>query len=270
MAATDLLVIVTIVILNRIAGIYFPSSFLSITPVCSVRSILNFAAIDSSAWLTVAFTFDRFVAISCQKLKIKYCTKKVAARVIGILSVLAFMKNVFLYFQMEPKYIVDNVPWLCSLKTEIYMIPGWIAYDFISSSLTTFLPSVLILLLNALTVRYILMTNKARNRLRAQKNKENQSDPEMEKRRHSIILLFTISGSFILLYLPSLITSIYVRIVKVTYSLGPIYILRQTGYMLQLMSSCVNPFIYAGTQSKFRARLADLFAQPLKIFTFWK
>ncbi|XP_067870196.1 probable G-protein coupled receptor 139 [Heterodontus francisci] len=262
MAVTDFLVMITTVILNRIAGIYFPVSFLSITPICSLRSALNYATLGSSVWLTVAFTFDRFMAICCQKLKIKYCTKKTAMRVIGTVFMLSCLKAASLYFIYEPLHVVNNIPWFCTVKSIFYTSPAWAAYDWILRILTPWLPFILILLLNALTVRHILAASRSRRRLRAHSNGETQSDPEMEKRRKSIVLLFAISGSFILLYLLILITFLYVRIASITYFSGTNFnesnfILEESGYMLQLLSSCVNPFIYAGTQSKFREELKN-------------
>ncbi|XP_067870168.1 probable G-protein coupled receptor 139 [Heterodontus francisci] len=262
MAVTDLLVIITVVILNRIVGTYFPDSFLSITPVCSMRSVLNYVILDWSVWVTVTFTFDRFMAICCQKLKIKYCTKKTAARVIGTVSTLSCLKNSFLYFIYEPLYIINNIPWFCGIKLAYYTAPAWVAYDWIRHSITPCLPFILILLLNVLTVRHILVASRARRRLQAQSNGETESDPEMEKRRKSIVLLFCISGSFILLYLPLLIHFLYIRIAKFSYFSGSNFsesnfILQEVGFMLQLLSSCVNPFIYAGTQSKFREELKN-------------
>ncbi|XP_067870217.1 probable G-protein coupled receptor 139 [Heterodontus francisci] len=270
MAVTDLLLMITAVILNRIAGIYFPVSFLSITPVCILRSILNYGIIDCSVWLTVSFTFDRFMAICCQKLKIKYCTEKTAAWVIGIVSTLSCLKNCVLYFIYEPLYIINNVPWFCNMKSIFYTSPAWAAFDWIHHILTPCLPFILILLFNALTVRNILLSSRGRRRLRAHSSGCNQSDPEMEKRRKSIVLLFCISGSFILLYLLLLLTFLYVRIAKLSYFSGTNFnesnfILDESGFMLQLLSSCVNPFIYAGTQRKFREELKNGMKYPLSL-----
>ncbi|XP_067870106.1 probable G-protein coupled receptor 139 [Heterodontus francisci] len=268
MAVTDLLVMITSVILNRIAGIYFPLSFLFITPVCSISIVLNYAIIGCSVWLTVAFTCDRFMAICCQKLKIKYCTVKTVVRVIGIVSILSCLKYTFIYFTFEPLYLIDNIPWLCSIKLIFYTSPAWTAYDWIHRILTPCLPFVLILLFNALTVRHILVASRARRRLRVHSNGEKQNDPEMEKRRKSIVLLFAVSGSFILLYLLRLLTFLYVRIANLSYFSGSNFndsnfILEESGFVLQLLSSCINPFIYAGTQRQFREELKNGVKYPL-------
>ncbi|XP_067865111.1 probable G-protein coupled receptor 139 [Heterodontus francisci] len=108
MAIMDLLLIITEIILWRIRYHYFPGSFLNITPVCSVNIVLLRAATDCSVWFTVTFTFDRFVAICCQKLKSKYCTKKTAAVVLATTCILLCSKNIPFYFRYEPGEIIDN------------------------------------------------------------------------------------------------------------------------------------------------------------------
>ncbi|XP_067837584.1 probable G-protein coupled receptor 139 [Heptranchias perlo] len=270
MAVTDLLVIITAVILNRIVGIYFSFSFLSITPVCSLSFVLIYGVRDCSVWVTVVFTFDRFVAICCQKLKTKYCTEKMAAVVIGTICSLSCVRNIPWFFVYEPSFIINNIPWFCKAKFIFYTSPVWAAFDWTHRILTPCLPFILILLLNAVTVRHILAAIRARRRLRAHSNGENQSDPEMESRRRSIILLFAISGSFILLWLLFLLTFLYVRIANVSYFSGSnfgdsLFILEESGFMLQLLSSCINPFIYAGTQSKFREELKTGVKYPLRL-----
>ncbi|XP_067870064.1 probable G-protein coupled receptor 139 [Heterodontus francisci] len=266
MAVTDLLVIITAVILNRIPGIYFPGSFLSITPVCSVIIALTYAARVSSVWLTVSFTFDRFVAICCQKLKTKYCTKKMAAVIIGMVCTLGCLTNVPWYFIHEPIYIINNVPWYCKLNYIRYTSPVWTVFDWLDHLLTPCLPFLLILLLNALTVRHILVASGGRRRLRAQSNGEYQSDPEMQSRRKSIVLLFTISGSFILLWMTYVIQFLYERFTndyKIKGFSDPKFILIESANMLQLLSCCTNTFIYAATQRKFREHLKTSVQYPL-------
>ncbi|XP_078269223.1 putative G-protein coupled receptor 139, partial [Rhinoraja longicauda] len=265
MAATDLLVIITAVLLNRIPAIYFPGSFLSITPVCSLSIALIYASRDSSVWLTVAFTFDRFVAICCQKLKRKYCTERTAVVVIGTVCALGSLKSVPWYFIHEPMFVINEVPWYCRLKEIRYTSPLWGAFDWFDRILTPCAPFILIILLNVLTVRFILAASKARRRLRVQGNGVKQSDPEMENRRKSIVLLFAISGSFILLWMTYVVQFCYERITNNVTIAGfsdPKFILQESANMLQLLNSCTNTFIYAVTQSSFRKELKDALKCP--------
>ncbi|XP_038657066.1 probable G-protein coupled receptor 139 [Scyliorhinus canicula] len=241
MAMADLLLIIVEVILRQINSYYFPSSFLDITPVCSVMSVLSCAAVDCSVWFTVTFSFDRFVAICCPKLKATYCTQKIAGIVLATTFILFCLKNVPKYFVYEPQEIIDNVPWFCSVKASYSTEPGWLGFDWFDTVLTPLPPIVLILLFNILTVRHIIVISRLRKGLRGQSKGGNHSDPEMESRRKSMILLFTISSSFIILWLPYVL---YCFNITYNFDTDSFYVFQQVGYMLQNLSCCTNTFIY--------------------------
>uniref|UniRef100_UPI00398F3780 neuropeptide SIFamide receptor-like n=1 Tax=Pristiophorus japonicus TaxID=55135 RepID=UPI00398F3780 len=264
MAAADLLVVIAEVILRWINRYYFPWSFLDITPVCTVIYLLTRVSADCSVWFTVTFTFDRFVAICWQKLKTKYCTGRKAAVVLGTSCILLSAKNIPHYFTIVPGYIIDNVQWFCLSMPAYYTEPGWLGFDGFDTVLTPLLPFAVILLLNALTVRHILVASRVRKRLRDESKGENGSDPEMESRRRSVILLFTISGSFILLWLIIVIDFLYYIIAGKNpsdYS-DSLYTFAQVGFILRNLSCCTNTVIYGVTQSKFREQLKSAVKYP--------
>ncbi|XP_067894297.1 probable G-protein coupled receptor 139 [Heterodontus francisci] len=265
MAVADLLVVFTDVILFTVIPYHFPGTYLETTPALSLLLVLLSAATDISVWFTITFTFDRFVAICCHKMKTKYCTEKTAAVVIMTVSVFFCLKNIPWYFIYEPEYIIDNVPWGGIESLSYYTEAAWAAFHSLSIILTPFLPFVLILLLNALTVRHILVASRIRRKLLDHSKSENHTDPEMENRRKSIILLFTISGSFILLWMTNVAFFLHWRISNLGYYTDPhdpVYITEQSGYMLQLLSTCTNTCIYAVTQTKFREQLKNAVKYP--------
>ncbi|XP_067865231.1 probable G-protein coupled receptor 139 [Heterodontus francisci] len=208
MAAADLTVVIVHVILQRINIMYFPISFLFLTPVCTVNFVAYIVAVDCSVWFTVAFTFDRFVAICCQKLQSKYCTEKAATVAIITVSVVSCLRTIPFYYINEPAFIIDDVPWYCAATADYLTSPLWKAFEWIDSSITPLLPIILILLFNALTVRHIIAANRVRRGLR--RNSEHHNDPEMKNRRKSMILLFTISANFILLWMTYVVHSMKV------------------------------------------------------------
>ncbi|XP_060677701.1 probable G-protein coupled receptor 139 [Hemiscyllium ocellatum] len=268
-AVSDFFVIITGCILNRISRIYFIYSVLSTTSVCKLSTILARCSREGSVWLTVAFTFDRFVSICCQSLKIGYCTVKIASLLIGMTCILSCVKNFPLYNILKPLYILNGLPWLCDIKSIFFTLPAWQAYDWMEHILTPILPFLLILLLNALTVRHILAASKARKKLR---NVESGRDPEVESRRRSIILLFAISVSFLLLWATEVGHFFLVRFKGDTDFNGldfqnVDYILQETNNMFQLLSSCNNVFIYAVSQSRFRRELQKILMCPFTILT---
>uniref|UniRef100_UPI00398F7C85 probable G-protein coupled receptor 139 n=1 Tax=Pristiophorus japonicus TaxID=55135 RepID=UPI00398F7C85 len=268
MATADLMVIVCDVIVYRIAVLYWWDTFLLYTPVCRFILFLSPTATDSSVWLTVAFTFDRFVVICCQKMKTKYCTEKTAAVVIVTLSALFCLKNIPWPFVYQTNRATNNIPRGCHVSAQFYIALTWRAFSWFEQLLTPLLPFCVILLLNALTVRRILVASRARRNLRDGSNGGNEQDTEMRKRRRSIVLLFAISGSFILLWVTTVVYFLYYRITGAYYLrswLSPNATLQQTGIMLRLLSSCMNTAIYTVTQSKFREELFSAMKYPFTL-----
>ncbi|XP_072444193.1 probable G-protein coupled receptor 139 [Chiloscyllium punctatum] len=254
MATADLLVIITDVILYQIHYYYFPRSFLDVTPVCSAVFVLISASTDCSVWFTVIFSLDRFVAICCQKFKFKYCTEKTALLVILTTCILFCLRNIPFYFVYEPGEIIDNVPWFCYDIPNYFTNPAWVGFDWFHKVFNPLFPFILIIMFNSLTVRYILVTSQTRKRLKGQNKVDICKDPEIESRRKSMILLFTISGSFILLWLTNVLDFLYYNITDTdpnNYN-DSLYIFRQIGFLLRDLSCCTNTFIYGVTQSKFR------------------
>ncbi|XP_059509267.1 probable G-protein coupled receptor 139 [Stegostoma tigrinum] len=266
MAMADLLFIITEVILWRITYYYFPSSFFLITPVCSVIYALRCATMDCSVWFTINFTFDRFVAICCQGLRAKYCTERTAAVVLATTGCFLCLKNIPQYFILEPGDVIDNVPWLCYIKPRYHTDPGWVLFNYFDKISTPLLPFVLMFLLNTLTIRHILVSSHVRKRLRGQNTKDNCSDAEIESRRKSVILLFSISSSFILLWLVRVVEFLYYSIAGANtrdYNKSE-FILQRVGLMLRNLNCCTNTFIYGTLQAKFREQLMSAVQYPIK------
>ncbi|XP_072131440.1 uncharacterized protein [Mobula birostris] len=204
--------------------------------------------------------------ICCEKLKTKYCTERTAAVVIGTVSVLACSENIPWGFVYEPLVVIDGVPWYCVYTSSYKSSPSWAAFAMFHRILTPCVPFFLILLLNIRTVRKILAASRARRGLRTRRNGENDQDREMENRRKSIVLLFSITGSFILCTVTPQAFYIYQRISMsfIYYSVtDPRYLTEEISGMLQILSSCTNTFIYALTQSRFREELRNMLIFPL-------
>ncbi|XP_072406893.1 probable G-protein coupled receptor 139 [Chiloscyllium punctatum] len=267
-AVSDFLVIVNGCILNRIGGIYFRDTALGTTFACRLSSILILAVRDGSVWLTVAFTFDRFVAICHQNMKNRYCTQQTASVVIGIVCTLSCIKNTPFYFIFRPLYNLNGVPWFCIIKSIYYNSPFWQAYDWLHHILVPFFPFLLILLLNVLTISSILAANRARKRIRGA---ENRADQKVSNRKKSIVLLVTVSLSFLFLWATYVGRFLYVQISGDGYFGGlefndPQYILQETAIMLQFLSSCNNILIYTVAQKQFREELKNVLIFPFTTF----
>ncbi|XP_038640528.1 probable G-protein coupled receptor 139 [Scyliorhinus canicula] len=268
MAVADLLVVIFDLVMRHIPIVYREYfRFLFSVRVCNIHAVLLYAATDCSVWFTVTFTFDRFVAICCPKLKSKYCTEKTAAVVLGTVTVLGSLKNLFWYFMLTGWYWLENFPWFCGYAVDAVLNPFWVTIEFLHNILTPCVPFLLILLLNVFTIRHILVTSRARKRLLDQSSGESLKDPEMESRRKSIILLFVISANFILLWSTLMVYSIWIRMDYLGFELIDLdWIVMELGFMLQLLSCCTNTAIYAMTQTLFREHLKNVLKYPFAQF----
>ncbi|XP_067882408.1 probable G-protein coupled receptor 139 [Heterodontus francisci] len=265
MATADLLVVFINVIVGRIFNYQFPLSFLSYTTVCRIIIYIGSVNLDLSVWFTVSFTFDRFVAVCFQKLKARYCTARNAGVVITVFCFLSFLKNIRFFFAYEPEQIINKVQWGCQASVDFFSSPLGIAWVWFHSTWVVWLPFTLIVSFNCSTIGHILVANRIRRKLRGNRS-DNRSDSEMENRRKSIILLFTVSGSFILLWLTVALSLVVTRLTSTNYYRGdrtaPGYIAYETGTCLKYLSCIQNPCIYVATQRKFREELKNVLKSP--------
>ncbi|XP_048476768.1 probable G-protein coupled receptor 139 [Rhincodon typus] len=250
MAAADLLVMIINVMLYYIFSNHFPLSFLSFTPVCRVILCLSVVTLDLSVWFTVTFTFDRFVAICYAKVKLKYCIARTATKVVIAFSTFIVVKNNPIAFVYEAERTVNNVQWGCRTIAVFSSLRVSLPYSWFHSIMLVWLPFALIILLNSLTISRILVASRARRELRGQQSGM-QSDVEVENRRKSIILLLTISSSFVLLWMTTAVSFLMTRISNTNYYRGDYmatgYIATEVGAMLKHLSSSPNTCIYAAT-----------------------
>ncbi|XP_059814592.1 G-protein coupled receptor 182-like [Hypanus sabinus] len=269
MAMADLLVMMFCVIGYHIITYQFPTSFLSYTSTCKVTMYFNSTSLQSSVWFTVLFTIDRFVAICCQKLKAKYCTVRTAFSGIITVALLVHLQNVPYLFEFKPVSVVNGIQWGCQPSSWFKTSPVGVTFSSLRSILTVILPFVLIALFNCVTVRRILLASKARRGLRGHSS-QTQKDPEMESRRKSIILLFSVSGIFILLWLPVTVSFLTTQLTGTAHYDGDYtdsaYVATEAGYMLMYLSSCTNTCIYTATQAKFREDMRRVLKSPWTLF----
>ncbi|XP_078284235.1 putative G-protein coupled receptor 139 [Rhinoraja longicauda] len=265
MATADLLVMIFCVIGYHIVMYQFPASFLSYTSACKIVLYFMSTSLHIAVWYTVLFTADRFVAICCHKFKAVYCTVRTAVAGITTVSLLLHLQSVPYIFEYKHVRTVKGVYWGCQPTVWFITSPLGAAFSFLQSILSVIIPFSLISLFNCLTVRRIIMASKVRKRLRAQ-GSQLQKDPEMEGRKKSIILLFSVSGSFILLWVTVAVSFLTTRLAGTAHYTGdysePGYIATEAGYMLMYLSSCTNTCVYAATQTKFRLELVTVLKYP--------
>uniref|UniRef100_A0A3B4F5A6 G-protein coupled receptors family 1 profile domain-containing protein n=1 Tax=Pundamilia nyererei TaxID=303518 RepID=A0A3B4F5A6_9CICH len=237
-SVADNFVLMFIVILELSLKYHQQEPFWSYEPWCSLRDIFNYGAYNASTWLVVLFTVERFIAIHTWKIKPKICNQRCAAWTIAATFVFSHLFAIPHYWSNISVH--DNNQTRCiynpEAPTQFIHALVWIqtlqAYMF---------PFLIILTVNGLTLQLISLI---RPLLRS-------------RRRKSVVLLVTVSMSFVLLSVTRAITQIILRTTEL-YTLDrndynhQINIAADAGTMLCLSNAAANMYLYVCTQSRFR------------------
>ncbi|XP_069771700.1 neuromedin-U receptor 2-like [Narcine bancroftii] len=269
MAVADTMVCVFNVTLGNVFLYHFPRSFLAHTSICRLGAVIQKTSVQFSVLSTLSFTIDRCIAICWQKLKNKYCTKRIAVVITSTVFVFSLLMHIPAYFQYEAMNVVDGVKLGCSTIKQYFSSPAWQTYRWLSNSFVSYVPLPLMLILNSLTARHILLVSSARRALKRRGDRE-VPDPEMINRRTSIILLFAISGTFIAFWTPAMIIGIFSQfIAHFANHVGKSrYVAIRSSILLLYFSSCANTCVYALTQRRFREEATKLKIFLIRIFIY--
>ncbi|XP_072913695.1 probable G-protein coupled receptor 139 [Hemitrygon akajei] len=258
MAVADIIVLIFYVGMNRILVPRFSQYFHFYTMMCRFELIMIAAVVDCSVWLTVSFTFDRFVAVCCQGFKRRYCTAKTATLMVSTVYLLTYARNLPYYFTVLPYIVYKGQQIGCKTNPAIYSVPGWRAFYWLHTVLTPFVPFVTIILFNIMTIWHIVVASRVRQSFHSDGA---SGDAELRNRRRAMVLLFAASASFISLWMSTVGLFLFSRITN-TYSYrnfnDPFAVVNEISRMLRVLNCCSSTCMYALTQSKFREELKSL------------
>lgn len=248
----DTAVLVFIVVLELSIKYLTEEPFWSREPWCSLRDIFNYGASNISTWLVVAFTAERFLSITTYNLRKKIGIPHGTLWTICIIFALGHLLALPYNWAYVSMYSPDLQRWIC-----IYKPNATTQYTLTIVSMQTIisyiLPFVIIGILNGLTLRQISLVN----RVHIICTSGQTVTPLLRSRkRKSVVLLVTVSMTFVLLSITRSITQIILRtkgwqLNRDDYSLS-INVAADIGTMISLSNASINMYLYACTQTKFR------------------
>ncbi|KAM9429313.1 putative G-protein coupled receptor 139 [Salvelinus alpinus] len=256
----DTLVLVFIVVLEITVKFCQEEPFWSREPWCRLRDIFSYRAYNTSTWLVVVFTAERFIAIHTWTIKTKLCTPRSALAAITTILLLSHLLAIPYYWSNVSVYDHNQTRWACIYEPEgphgyVHALVG-------AQTLVAYvLPFLIILTLNGLTLRQISLSNKVHVVTAADLTSgAYRVTPLLRSRkRKSVVLLVTVSMSYVLLSVTRAITQIIIRTTFVygqdrnDYNLQ-INVAADIGSMLSLSNAAINTYLYACTQAKFRQK----------------
>ena len=235
---------------------------------CKGVNYLGYVSSDSSVWLIIAVTIERFIAV-CFPLKApQMCNVRRARMVILLVIVIICLVNGHIIWTVELKYLRNNASFisLCEPSEDHTFLVKSI-WPWVDAAIYSFVPFVIITLLNVLIIRQVLAARQQRNQLQelTVTSKVNgivyktQAKRHCEGSRKLTCMLLAVSFTFLLTTLPMNLLQIVAAIAgpkrgSDDYDIGfARYTLARTVVeLLMYVNHTVNFFLYCATGRKFR------------------
>ncbi|KAK2151755.1 hypothetical protein NP493_2579g00000 [Ridgeia piscesae] len=218
---------------------------------CHVTWPVLFTLVTASTWFIVAFTVERCVVVRFPllKLKLRLCTPRYAGLCCGSLLVLAFVKNIDLFFIHDLVIGTDSDDIICSvpLRYRDYVNNYRSMINFVTSCV---IPTGVVLVCNWTIIRTLrrdLMQTTARDSIV----------------RHTTVMCLAVSFAFIVCVAPAHV--FYVTIPNWPMSLQEQYDVLGSLLLLQYANHAVNVFLYSLTGAHFRCQLVALFRRCIQL-----
>ena len=237
--------------------------FLESNGVCQIILFMSYSFRFLSAWLVACFTLERYVGV-CHPLKRKdVCNLRSSKRIVFFAVITSFVIASFRPWLSEVRYVGPNDVPSCTRRLEHTYLS--FVYDCIFGVCITFLPFLIITILNTLIIRKLIIRNKRHRQVKI-------ITEESIIRLEFTIILITISFCFIAFNTPYAIIwfkhSLQMSSMRMEDSVfvptnQNLLIFTKTIFF---MNYCINFFLYSFTGAYFRKELKMLFTYRSKVY----
>lgn len=238
---------------------------------CKLINFLGYVSSDTSVWLIIAVTIERFIAVKCPLRAPRMCNAFRARFVIIGVIILICSINAHIMWTVELHYSTINgsslVKCEASEKHKVLVKDIW---PWVDAAIYSFVPFVIITILNSLIVRQVLQARKRRSQMQhveltamycsfASKHQRKKSN---ENNKKLTFMLLAVSFTFLLTTLPMnvqlIVSAFYGSLADNPKGYAQMTLARTVVELLMYVNHSINFFLYCATGKKFRRQVRDL------------
>ena len=229
---------------------------------CKTTVFLGYVGSDVSVWIIIAVTAERFFVVYFPIIGRRYCNVKNAKIVILCIIFIFSSVNVHFLWSVEigETHLNTTTVTVCNAAEEFKSLVTAI-WPWVDAAIYSFIPFVLILLLNVLIIRKMITTRRTRiRRLSAcayQFSKTSFSQSQTDINRRITCMLLVVSFTFLVTTLPVNIHIIVFAINRnsTKASFVKMELAKTITELLMYTNHCLNFFLYCATGRNFRNKL---------------
>ena len=234
---------------------------------CKLFVFLGYVCSDTSVWLIIAVTAERFFVVYFPLQAPRLCNVKNARIVIVGITLLFGSINAHLLWSVELEIgqYNDTVIKQCHAKGNFTLLVH-VIWPWVDAAIYSFVPFVLILVFNILIIRQVFMAKRTRSKMltlsACQRHlvKPAKYKNQCETSRKITCMLLVISFTFLLTTLPVNIILI-VSTVDTSYqeeTFAKMQLANALTTLLMYTNHCINFYLYCATGRKFREQFRNL------------
>ncbi|XP_060598815.1 growth hormone secretagogue receptor type 1-like [Ruditapes philippinarum] len=232
---------------------------------CKLVNFLGYVSSDTSVWLIVAVTIERFIAVKFPLRAPRMCNVHRARFVILLIVTIICCINAHIIWTVELQYISNNGTKCDASLIHLVLVKD--VWPWVDAAIYSFVPFYVISILNSLIVRQVLFARKRRSQMqhveltskyssfvnKSQLKKSNESSKKLT------IMLLAVSFTFLLTTLPmnllQIVSAFFGSVADDAKRFAQMTLGRTIVELLMYVNHSINFFLYCATGRKFRRQV---------------
>ncbi|XP_060081567.1 probable G-protein coupled receptor 139 [Ylistrum balloti] len=239
---------------------------------CKMVNFLGYVCSDSSVWIIVAVTVERYIAV-CYPLKASNQCRIRKARFVVFVQILGLcIINLHFLWTLELNVVIsDSTEQVCDANPRFSKLVNTI-WPWIDAGIYSFLPISILSVLNGFIIQKVYIAKKNRKHLlttntkTCRRNKESFSSGEYQTEiasKRLTTMLLMVSFTFFLTTLPMNIILIMTKSwnEQTQQQKAAFYLAKTVSELLMYLNHTINFFLYCISGRKFRRQMCSLLSR---------